>query len=219
MNTIYIMAGGPASNIPDLSAFREPTIWVGVDKGISTLRSRHIKPDIIFGDFDSVDPIDLSNVQSLGTEMNSFPAEKDDTDLALALDWALSQNPAIIRIFGNTGGRMDHTMGGIQLLLTQKALKGQTKVEIVDCQNIIFAVLAGNYKLCQEGFYPYVSFIPMTQKVTGITLDGFKYPLSNKDITLGSTLCISNELISESGTYSFDDGILLVIRSTDTSAL
>jgi thiamine pyrophosphokinase len=46
-------------------------------------------------------------------------------------------------------------------------------------------------------------------------LEGFKYPLKNRHIFFGSTLCISNELIYDFGTYSFTNGILLVIRSCD----
>jgi thiamine pyrophosphokinase len=61
----------------------------------------------------------------------------------------------------------------------------------------------------------YVSFIPISHEVHGITLEGFKYPLKNCHIHLGSTLCISNELINELGTFSFHDGIILMIRSRD----
>ena len=63
--------------------------------------------------------------------------------------------------------------------------------------------------------FPYVSFVPVTEIVEGITLFGFKYPLTNKTIEWGSTLCISNELVEEKGTFSFTSGILMLIRSTD----
>jgi len=49
----------------------------------------------------------------------------------------------------------------------------------------------------------------------GLTLEGFKYPLSNCHISLGSTLCISNELLSSSGTFSISEGIVMVVRSSD----
>jgi thiamine pyrophosphokinase len=61
----------------------------------------------------------------------------------------------------------------------------------------------------------YISFLPMTLAVTNLTLDGFKFPLKDRHISMGSTLCISNELISDYGTFSFSKGILLVIRSDD----
>ncbi|WP_328286278.1 hypothetical protein [Peribacillus psychrosaccharolyticus] len=61
----------------------------------------------------------------------------------------------------------------------------------------------------------YISLLPVMGNAEGISLDGFKYPLQNSYLPMGSTLCISNELISEIGNYSFTSGILLVIRSSD----
>ena len=45
----------------------------------------------------------------------------------------------------------------------------------------------------------YVSFLPVTETVKGITLTGFKYPLREKDISIleNPSLCISNEVLEE----------------------
>lgn len=215
VKSIYIMAGGPTVDIPDVDLYEKPSIWVGVDKGISTLLAKGITPDVVFGDFDSVNQVDLAFINGLSSNRFQYPSEKDDTDLGLAVQWSLEQQPDFLYIFGNTGGRMDHTMGGIHLLLDEKMLKSQTKIHIIDRCNKISAVLPGSYEMKRNPLYTYISFFSMSAEVKGITLTGFKYPLENKDISLGSTLCISNELISESGTFSFKSGILLVIRSTD----
>lgn len=61
----------------------------------------------------------------------------------------------------------------------------------------------------------YISFLPLTQEVTGITLKGFKYPLENKDICIGTSLCISNELIEEEGRITFSEGVLMAVESHD----
>jgi thiamine pyrophosphokinase len=61
----------------------------------------------------------------------------------------------------------------------------------------------------------YISFVPLTLDVANLTLEGFKFPLQNRHISVGSTLCISNELINQYGTFSFSEGILIVIRSHD----
>ena len=55
----------------------------------------------------------------------------------------------------------------------------------------------------------------MSDDVKGVTLKGFKYPLSDYRIQLGSTVCISNELVGDYGTFSFSEGILMIVRSTD----
>ena len=73
----------------------------------------------------------------------------------------------------------------------------------------------GTHIIEENKDFPYVSFVPVTEIEEGITLLGFKYPLINKTIEWGSTLCISNELVKEKGTFSFTSGILMVIRSTD----
>ncbi|XBO87183.1 hypothetical protein AAGG52_10200 [Bacillus licheniformis] len=62
---------------------------------------------------------------------------------------------------------------------------------------------------------PYISFLPFTETVKNLSLKGFKYSLNKCHIALGSTLCISNELIHSQGAFSFSEGILIMIRSTD----
>ncbi|WP_042348969.1 thiamine diphosphokinase [Bacillus massiliigorillae] len=218
MKTIYLMAGGPIENIPDISQYEQPDVWVGIDKGISTLVSLGVTPSVVFGDFDSIEPKDLQYITDSQSTIFQFPSEKDDTDLALAFDWALKQQPDCIKVFGNTGGRMDHSMGGIQLLVEETALKSSTKVTIEDRWNTMFAVIPGTYTIANNQKFKYISFFTISPQVEGITLTGFKYPLNNRDLPLGSTLCVSNELISESGTFSFTSGILLVIRSNDSGA-
>lgn len=213
MKDIYIMAGGPREHVPDVSALHKPEIWVGVDKGIGTLFEQGIMPNIVFGDFDSIDEKSLKLIQNV--EKFEYPSEKDDTDLGLALEWALKQEPEMIRIFGNTGGRMDHTLAGVQLLLQDNLLRSRTTVQIEDESNLLTAFLPGEYTIARLDRFKYVSFFSMTPIVSDLTLHGFKYPLINKELRLGDTLCVSNELILESGHFSFTDGILLMVRSMD----
>ena len=51
----------------------------------------------------------------------------------------------------------------------------------------------------------YVSFLPLTETVLGITLDGFKYLLHNKDISIleDPSLCVSNEIPGERAKITF----------------
>lgn len=213
MKDIYIMAGGPAEYVPDLSTIKKPELWVGVDKGISTLLENNIEPNIVFGDFDSIDQGSLLAIKNI--EKYEYPSEKDDTDLGLAFSWALQQKSERVRIFGNTGGRMDHTLAGVQLLLQDYSLQSETIVEIVDDRNVITAFPPGEYSIERLAPYKYISFFSMTSHVNDLTLRGFKYPLTNKKIRLGDTLCVSNELILENGNFSFTYGILLMVRSMD----
>jgi thiamine pyrophosphokinase len=217
---INIVAGGPEELLPDLNGFNEVNvIWVGVDRGVYNLIKRNIKPVIAFGDFDSVTAEELIDIEIQVEEMKRFRPEKDETDMELALNWALDQKPEAIRIFGATGGRLDHLFANVQLMV--KPLMGGTEVTIflIDRQNSVMAKGPGSYRIEKMINKKYISFVPVTLHIVDLTLEGFKYPLNNRHISIGSTLCISNELISDYGTFSFSEGILLVVRSDDYLAL
>ncbi len=213
---LNIVAGGPERYIPELKMYKGDKVkWIGVDRGVYTLLEQKIEPMVAFGDFDSVNEKEWKQIQENVQEVNRYVPEKDETDLELALNWAIDQNPDKITIFGATGGRLDHFMGNIQLLMMPSLLETDIVVEIIDVQNRLYLAKSGEHPVEKTPELNYISFVPVTESVEGITLTGFKYPLKNRNISRGSTLCISNELIQSSGTFSFSNGILMVIRSSD----
>jgi thiamine pyrophosphokinase len=213
---INILAGGPEDFLPNLNGYTgENDIWVGVDRGVYTLINRNINPQIAFGDFDSVTTEELMEIERSVKEMKRYRPEKNETDMELALNWAIEQGPVEIRIFGATGGRLDHLFANVQLMVKPFMEANNVDIFLIDNQNILSLKGPGSYKMEKREDKKYISFVPLTLNVKGLTLDGFKYPLKNRHISIGSTLCISNELISDNGTFSFSEGILLVIRSND----
>ncbi|WP_199426016.1 thiamine diphosphokinase [Thermaerobacillus caldiproteolyticus] len=208
---IHIVGGGPSEFLPPLHHYNGDNVkWVGVDRGALRLLQMGIQPVKVFGDFDSMDAKELKWVQTVLDDVEIWPSEKDKTDMEIALDWASEQNAIKIRVFGATGGRLDHLFGNVQLLVKYI----DKPIEIIDRQNTITVHTPGTYPVLHD-HHRYISFIPISHEVKGITLRGFKYPLTNCHISIGSTLCISNELIRSSGTFSFSEGILMMIRSKD----
>src|SRR5699024_5654614 len=128
-----------------------------------------------------------------------YPIKKDQTDLELAIEKALSLKPKQIYLFGVTGGRMDHTLINIQLLL--QIVKQEVCGLIIDQQNIIELTLPKLHHIKHDHNYPIISFIPYSQHVIGLTLTGFYYSLTGHALTWGSSLCLSNKLLSNSGTF------------------
>lgn len=213
---IHLLGGGPVDLLPDFNLYRDPEIvWAGVDRGVYTLIANGIKPNIAFGDFDSVSDTEFGIIKESVNDLKKYKPEKDETDMEHALNWAIEQKPQLIRMFGSTGGRLDHMFGNIQLLLKASTDNRFVEIEMIDRQNILFIKTPGEYSLHKIAEKNYISFIPLSNEVSGITLKGFKYPLTNRHISLGSTLCISNELLSDYGTFSFSEGILMIVRSTD----
>jgi thiamine pyrophosphokinase len=213
---INILAGGPVELLPNLNEYKqENEVWVGVDRGVFTLINMNITPQIAFGDFDSVTKQELMIIEENVENMKIYKPEKNETDMELALNWAIEQRPDLIRVFGASGGRLDHFLANVQLLVKPLMEDNNVKIFLIDKQNIISLKGPGSYKIKMRSDKKYISFVPLTLSVKGLTLKGFKYPLKNRHISIGSTLCISNELVSDNGTFSFSEGILLVIRSND----
>ncbi|MBE3570318.1 MAG: thiamine diphosphokinase [Bacillales bacterium] len=213
---VGIVAGGPRTCMPDLKAFNEREMyWIGVDKGVQYLLDEHIVPDLAIGDFDSIQENEWKRMKQKVRNIKKYNPEKDETDMELAIEYGVKQNPNIIFLFGATGGRLDHFLANISLLVNEKWSKSSIDFKIIDRQNIISVHRPKKYEIQKLPDKPYISFLPVNGHVEGLTLTGFKYPLHNYTAKFGSTRCISNELIEEKGTFSFTSGILMMVRSSD----
>lgn len=190
-----------------------PTDYViGADKGALFLIRHGIKPDLAVGDFDSISPQELEHVRAeCGNIVECDPVDKDLTDTELAIEMAAREEPGFILLMGGTGTRMDHTLANVQML--NRALQHQIQCAIMDRNNYI--TLTGSKLEVIDRGYKYVSLLPLTPEVTGITLEGFRYPLDNATLKLGESLGISNVLLGERGQISIAGGLLLVIQSND----
>lgn len=214
MVNIAIIGNGPSHLIPNLSNYQNNIdIWIGADRGALSIIQQNIELDYAIGDFDSVNDRELQQIKIRAKQFEQHNVEKDETDLELALRLAISLNPTLIYFFGVTGGRLDHTLINIQLL--KKVVKKDIGGVVIDSKNHLELKFPGSYSIEKCENYPIISFIPITQEVHGLTLIGFYYPLTKATIHMGSSLSISNKLISNNGTFSFDDGIVLVVRSRD----
>ncbi|MFD2760495.1 thiamine diphosphokinase [Lentibacillus juripiscarius] len=214
MRTVAIVGNGPRDLIPDLAAFNESVdVWIGADRGALTLAETAIRLDYAVGDFDSMTAGEKEIVQGKANVFRMYPSEKDQTDLEIALEQAYELAPKTIYIFGVTGGRLDHELINVQLLhrIMDQGIQGV----IIDRQNRLELVEPGRYEVRHDNQYPTISFVPFTSCVEGLTLEGFYYPLTDASVAWGSTLCISNKLISNYGTFSYHKGILLIIKNND----
>ncbi|WP_046181078.1 thiamine diphosphokinase [Domibacillus tundrae] len=210
---IRIVAGGPEKELPILNMNPETDDqWIGVDRGALYLLERGITPAKAFGDFDSITAEEWNRIAAVVPDYVQFPAEKDETDLEIALNVAIKQQPEAIFLYGVTGGRLDHFFGAVTLLMKKEL---DCPVVIVDHQNEISVYSPGETVIDQKEQWPYISFFAMSEKVEGLTLSGFKFPLHNFTVQKGSSRCVSNEILEKKGVFSFRSGILMVIRSRD----
>lgn len=187
---------------------------VCADAGMKFCHEAGITPNLILGDFDSVDEESYEYFKTVCPErMERFPTHKDETDTELALLRAIEAGADAITMIGATGTRLDHVMGNIQML--KLALDREVSCQIVDAHNRIRMVQGEAVLEKADQFGTYVSLLPFTPEVRGITLKGFAYEVEDFTLVSGIARGVSNELETETATITCKDGILLVIESKD----
>lgn len=215
--TGLIVTGGPIDLVFAQRFIMERTFdrIIAVDRGLNAVSKLKLIPDAIVGDFDSADESVLKEFKSkaLDTTWEIHKPEKDETDTELAIITAIRLGCTKLILLGATGGRLDHFLGNLHLLYA--SLKQGVEAAIVDERNWITVTEKERVFEADQIFGKYISFLPLSEEVKGITLTGFKYPLHKKDITIGTSLCISNELTGAAGKMEFDSGILICVESHD----
>ena len=187
-------------------------IIIAVDKGLETIDYLKLQPQYILGDFDSVNTKILEKYKTQNIKIIKLNPEKDLTDTHSAIDLALEIKSTEITILGAIGTRLDHTMANIHIL--KQALDKNIKAKIVNEKNEI-ELIDKEIIIKKDDNYKYVSIIPLTTNVTGITIEGMKYIINDYTLSIGDSLGVSNEQIDKEAKISIKTGILVVIKSKD----
>jgi thiamine pyrophosphokinase len=155
-------------------------------------------------------------LQRAGAELETYPAEKDQTDGELALDAALKRGADEIVVVGAFGGaRLDHMVGNLMLLAHEDF--AAIDVALVT-EHATFRALLGPGILELEGAPgDWVTLEPLSEVARGVATDGLRYPLRHDELVRGSTRGVSNELTERRGTVEVGEGLLLVVTVTRRS--
>jgi len=181
---------------------------IACDGGVRHLKKLGIEPDVIVGDMDSIEPAQLTSYSAQGVQIIKYPANKDFTDTELALDYALDLKPAAIYIWAALGGRLDHILANVFLLLEAKDAGIKTYLLDEYCE----AFIADKEAAFVNAKGVTVSLFAVSPQVEGLSLSGFVYPLQDATLTLGESLGVSNIINEDRATITLRAGNLLVIR-------
>ncbi|HFI0091796.1 TPA: thiamine diphosphokinase [Streptococcus suis] len=208
MIKIAVIAGGSFDCLP------EPAdLYVGVDAGSLRLLDHSLPLDWAIGDFDSVTPEELGRIKDLAERFLQAPAEKDDTDLELALKEIFKAYPqAQVRIYGALGGRMDHMMANLFLPAEPDLAAYMEQIELVDSQNVVRFRPAGRHRLSPIAGMKYISFMPSDQ--SHLTIRHAKYPLDASNYFFKKCYS-SNEFKDRDIDIQLDKGYVVLIYSKD----
>jgi thiamine pyrophosphokinase len=200
----YIVGAAPTQALPTL---RAGDFLIAADRGYETLRRAGIAPDLIMGDFDSL------GFTPEGENVLPHSPIKDDTDLLLAIRWAMERGWRRFVIYGALGGRrLDQTVASFQTLrfLAEHGAHGRLvgggwNVTLLQNAALRFPPAASGW----------LSLFVSGEEARGVTLRGLKYELTDAALTCGMPLGVSNEFLGCEARIAVADGALFVLWQGD----
>ncbi len=194
MSKCIIMCAGSFTPI-DID-IEDGDLVIAADNGLTHLQTIGIKPDIIVGDFDSLEYGSRSLVDAFEEadpdSVVRLPVEKDDTDAMAAVRIGLQKGYQKFFLYGALGGdRLDHTLANIQTLNFIKSEGAQGYIMDADCMMFI---LRDETKAFHPGFSGGFSLFALDTEITGVTIRGMKYNVENVTISNHFPIGVSNHI-------------------------
>lgn len=176
---------------------------LAADAGYQICRRENIVPDLLLGDFDSMDqPADFDHVHRV-------PVEKDDTDTMLAVKTALEQGCDTVYIYGGTGGkRLDHTLANLQTLLylRRRGARGY----LYDDEFVWTALENESLTVEKTVEWGLLSVFCLGDRAEGVYESGVQYPLTDAVLTAEFPLGVSNHILEDTARIRVNRGALAV---------
>jgi len=206
-----IIAAGKAEQNEDWQRWVQAgDVVVGADGGAARARAWGLTVDVIVGDMDSLAEEEQAALALQGGRFIHHPRAKDETDLELALNYALEAGAEEIVILGALGGRLDHTLGNV-LLLTLPHLAGMP-TRIVSHGQEALVIRGGDTGQIEGQPGDLVSLLPLGGDARAVTTQGLAWSLAGETLRFGSSRGISNEMTSSTAQVQVGEGFLLAVH-------
>lgn len=180
---------------------------IAVDGGLLLLEELDLFPHLILGDLDSLPQDKVEYYQEKGVEILPYPVEKDETDTELALDYCKRKAYTELFLIGARGGRIDQELANIFLL--EYAWRQGLDL-IIKEPGLEIGLINKNKKFYNHKDH-YFSLVPLSERIQGVSLQGFQYPLADATLLRYKTRGISNKFVEASAKVIVDEGIALYI--------
>lgn len=203
----YIFGAGEFS--PCEITLNDCDLVIAADGGYDHLIRMGLRADIVLGDFDSVTSPEIW--EDTICEKYTYPPEKDDTDMILAIRLGLAKGFLSFAIYGGLGGRLDHTLANIQAL---SYLAGEGAHAVLYHKDYELTVIRNGSFTLSKDISGYVTVLSLSDKSENVTIRGLKYEIQGHTLTNTFPLGISNEAIGKKGIISVENGTLLILWHT-----
>ncbi len=216
--TALVFAGGPErighDRLNDVLRARdkpEGLVVVAADSGLDHAAALGVEVDVVVGDLDSVGSVALDAARVANVTIEEHPADKNKTDLALALDAALDRGALHIVIAGGgagSGGRLDHLIGNFLLAGAVEYSGARIELRVTEATAYVVRDTATISGVPGD----LVSLFALGGPALNVTTSGLRWALAGDTLAPGSSRGTSNELVTEHATVQVDSGTLLVIH-------
>lgn len=213
MSTFAILLGGDLVRTPRLDAALRQARVIAADSGIRHAATLGITPELWIGDFDSVTAAEIA--LHAGIERDMHPPEKDSTDGELAAEAAISRGATDLIMVGAFGGeRADHAF--LHMTAAIRLAQRGLPVFLSSGYEEGSPLLPGEHRfdLPDGTLFSILAFSPLS----GLSVAGAKWPLSDVELDFGSSLTMSNEVRGDLAISLRQGRALLLARLETTPA-
>lgn len=206
MRALIVLGGDtPSAGLLE-SCVRASDLTIAADGGLAAFDAAGIEPDLLVGDMDSVRADVLAKYESR-IPQRRLNCIKDDTDGVDALDLAIERGATQITLLGALGGRLDHALANVMLLVRAKRkgacaeiLSEKMRIARVDGEMTINGAKGDTVSLLPLGI------------ARDVSLTGFFYPLHHHTLTSEYPLGMSNVITEDEATVRVETGDLIMFH-------
>jgi thiamine pyrophosphokinase len=209
---VIVVSGGEAPARDAASPVPGDATVVAADRGLEHARALGLEVALAVGDFDSAAADAVAAAERAGTRIERHAAEKDETDLELALDAAIALGPKRILVLAGRGGRLDHELASLLLLASDRYADAQIDARVGGAT--VHVVRSARELEGVPG--ELLTLLPAHGAAEGVRTDGLVYPLRGEALDAGSTRGVSNLFAASTARVTLERGVLLAIRPGDS---
>lgn len=174
-------------------------LLIGIDGGTSQILNLGLKPDLIIGDFDSLNtiPKDIKIIKK---------PDQEQTDTEMALKYCEQQKIKEVILMGFLGRRLDHLLANIMNLT-------RFNFKITEGNQELFLLKGPTRRVLAGKFGDLISLIPLLGDCQKVTTEGLKWRLRGETLQVGLGRGVSNVMLGKKAEVSLEKGCLLVVAT------
>lgn len=209
MHVVIFTGGIVIKSILVTEALTNADMIIAADSGATTALVFGVVPEIVLGDMDSIEEKTKKALAKKKIPCISSPAEKDETDTELAIDYAIKNGATeIVLLGGISGDRTDHILANI-------LYAGISSVPITFINGMQKSFVAkGPTTISLTGqTNDLLSLVPLSSDAGGISTTGLKWELKNGTLIFGKPRGVSNVFLQNTVHLQLSKGILFITHT------